>query len=450
MKKKKIRSLNQIEEYFEDIRTPVKIALPKLKRKIDLSKFYLRQESIDLRYAILYKLIHEINHIRKLKYNITKRELFSLLTFARENAYKVIQCDKNVGIMIISISDLDKLAKDHLENNLTYRTLDKDETSSITLEINNQLEELYTNKNISKRVYKYQELKEQNRIRAGKFRILAKIHKEKFGIRPIINCINHPTEKLCSIIDSLLQPLVKSIKTILKDSHTITTRNGRIYIRIQVFLASCDFDSLYTNMKPEDTINRISEYLVKNDYLNVQDFDIEGIRAMLKLIFTKNIFRYRDKYYLQCIGIPIGCRCGPSIANLYLYTLEKSYLSLNPDIIYKRFIDDIFIASPKQIDKHYLCNQFKDLKLNIAENSKVNFLDLEISMDKLTKKLKFSLYIKPTNNFSYLLATSNHPKLIFNNIPVSLFIRIRRICTNFHDYLFFASLLVMQLVKRGY
>jgi hypothetical protein len=31
-----------------------------------------------------------------------------------------------------------------------------------------------------------------------------------------------------------------------------------------------------------------------------------------------------------------------------------------------------------------------------------------------------------------------------------LFIRVRRICSRFHDYLFFASLLVIQLVKRGY
>ena len=44
------------------------------------------------------------------------------------------------------------------------------------------------------------------------------------------------------------------------------------------------------------------------------------------------------------------------------------------------------------------------------------------------------MYIKPTNTFSYLLTNSNHPEFIFNNIPKSLFIRIRRICDSLIDY----------------
>ena len=46
--------------------------------------------------------------------------------------------------------------------------------------------------------------------------------------------------------------------------------------------------------------------------------------------------------------------------------------------------------------------------------------------------------------------TSNRPSQIFKNIPLSLFIRIRRICSNYLDYLYFSSLLIIQLCKRGY
>ena len=90
------------------------------------------------------------------------------------------------------------------------------------------------------------------------------------------------------------------------------------------------------------------------------------------------------------------------------------------------------------------------LKLNIVTSTTVVFLDLIISLDKITNSLNFSLYTKPTNTFAYLLINSNHPKFIFKNIPKSLFIRIRRICTNYSDYLFFANRLVEQLVNRGY
>ena len=162
-------------------------------------------------------------------------------------------------------------------------------------------------------------------------------------------------------MDFLLQPHVKSIKTILRDSQQLLQEMENYKFNCnEVFLSSCDFESLYTNMKPNDTIDRISQYLSNNVSFNTDNLDIIGFREILKLIFTKNIFSYNDKFYIQRIGIPMGCKCGPTVANLYLYTLEKSYLNLYPDIIYKRFIDDIFIASTKKLDKLELCNQFGD------------------------------------------------------------------------------------------
>jgi hypothetical protein len=80
----------------------------------------------------------------------------------------------------------------------------------------------------------------------------------------------------------------------------------------------------------------------------------------------------------------------------------------------------------------------------------VLFLDLEISYDSVINKLHFSLYIKPTNTFGYLLPSSNHPKHIFANIPTSLIKRIRRICSSYADYIYHSYVLHDRLVKRGY
>jgi hypothetical protein len=147
----------------------------------------------------------------------------------------------------------------------------------------------------------------------------------------------------------------------------------------------------------------------------------------------------------------MGCKCGPSVANLYLYILEKNWVSLNSSsILYKRFIDDIFIASTTELDLNEFSTQFNYLKLNINNDKSVIFLDLKIKFEPLTKKLVFNLYIKPTNSCSYLMPISNHPKHIFDNIPVSLFTRIRRICTFYTDYLANSRNLIVQLVKQGY
>ena len=61
----------------------------------------------------------------------------------------------------------------------------------------------------------------------------------------------------------------------------------------------------------------------------------------------------------------MGCICGPSIANLYVYILEKEWLNKHKDIIYYRFIDDIFIASGYKINLLEFKSTFGYLKLNI-------------------------------------------------------------------------------------
>ena len=55
-------------------------------------------------------------------------------------------------------------------------------------------------------------------------RLLPKLHKDKFGVRAIINCINHPTEKLCKLVDSFLKPIVAGLPTVLKDSQDLLQR----------------------------------------------------------------------------------------------------------------------------------------------------------------------------------------------------------------------------------
>lgn len=119
-------------------------------------------------------------------------------------------------------------------------------------------------------------------------------------------------------------------------------------------------------------------------------------------------------------------------------------------MIYFRFIDDIFIATLKEFNINNLTSNFDYLTLNVVSSDVVNFLDLDIKLCKYTNRLNFSVYIKPTNTFSYLDTSSNHPKFIFKNIPKTLFIRIRRICSDLSDYLFYARKLFSQLVIRGY
>ena len=117
---------------------------------------------------------------------------------------------------------------------------------------------------------------------------------------------------------------------------------------------------------------------------------------------------------------------------------------------FSRYIDDVFIVSNNMSEIDALNISFLNLKLNTDIGKKVHFLDVEITIDNSTGTLDFSLFIKPTNTFSYLLTSSNHPNYIFKNIPKSLYIRIRRNNSSLHNYFYFSRLLTFQLMNRGY
>ena len=168
------------------------------------------------------------------------------------------------------------------------------------------------------------------------------------------------------------------------------------------------------------------------------------------MILENNYFKYNSLIYLQKIGIAMGCICGPSLANLYLYIIEIKWLYIHRPIFYGRFIDDIAFMDLTDLDLEDFKSIFGNSELNITSGDTVIFLDLIIQFNDSTKQLKFSLYNKPSNNFGYLLTNSNHPEHIFDNIIKSLFIRIRRVCTDYSDFVIASIKLAKQLLQRNY
>ena len=81
---------------------------------------------------------------------------------------------------------------------------------------------------------------------------------------------------------------------------------------------------------------------------------------------------------------------------------------------------------------------FSATVVKILNDHNVDFLDVNTSIEKISGDLIFKPFFKKTNTFSYLLSNSSHPNFIFKNIPKSLFIRLRRICSNINDFCYFS------------
>ncbi len=381
--------------------------------------------------------------------NLNEEQIFTLENFLRGKNFIVSQCDKNVGFAVLSKNLYNKLCDDHLNSNdTTYEKLLNNPLKNTRVSILNSIKNLNNNNHISDKLFRHLTLEN---CKLGKFKIQPKIHKSKFSIRPIVASINHPTTKISFVVDFLLQPIVTKQNTYLKDSQNLIQKYDEFGFddTDSLEIGTADFESLYQNIISTNAIPKICSFLESIHFGN-EHIDIYAIKVFLELIFNHNVFKYGDKYYRQIIGIAMGCICGPTVANLYLYICEKNWVALNNLPLYKRFIDDIAYVSKKGLNQSELTSNFENLKLNFYINDTVPFLDLNISFDKLKNKLKFSLFIKPTNTFQYLYFNSNHPKHIFKNIPKSLFIRIRRICSEDIEYYFFSRSLFGQLIKRGY
>ena len=187
------------------------------------------------------------------------------------------------------------------------------------------------------------------------------------------------------------------------------------------------------------------------DKLDNNHIDIIGFYNILKMVFDNNVFSFNKKFYRQIKGVAMGSKCGPTVANIYLYCLEINFLKIYKPIFYGRYIDDIFCIFKDNFDTSILINNFfKNLILNEVTTEVINFLDLNIYKDKVTNQIKFSLFIKPTHTFSYLLTSSNHPYFVIKNLPKGIFIRIRRICSSLTDFFFFSNKVLIQLKSRGY
>ena len=136
----------------------------------------------------------------------------------------------------------------------------------IFIEAKNTLEDLNKRGYISNSIFKSIHPKIFYKKLAN-FRILMKLHKpNKFGIRPLVNCSNTTLSIISKTIDYFLKPLMINHYTYIKDSQNLIqlTRNKKYDNNLKLY--SADFESLYTNIPLDKSIQIIMDMSAK--YLN--------------------------------------------------------------------------------------------------------------------------------------------------------------------------------------
>ena len=79
----------------------------------------------------------------------------------------------------------------------------------------------------------------------------------------------------------------------------------------------------------------------------------------------------------------MGSIFGPTCACIFVHHLESHWLIINRPVLYKRYIDDIILICNDNSLLNSLQNNFNNLVLIISSEEIVNFLDLNIYIDKI-------------------------------------------------------------------
>ena len=159
-------------------------------------------------------------------------------------------------------------------------------------------------------------------------------------------------------------------------------------------------ESLFTNIPLVETID-LATNLIFGSIPN-----IKVTKAELKKLFlfatSRTNFVFESKMYDQVDGVCMGSPLGPTLANLFMSHNENLWIqnySGNKPLMYKRYVDDIFLAFENKSDSDqffaYLNDRHKNIKFTKEDevDRSLPFLDIKIQS---SDTLKTSVYRKPT------------------------------------------------------
>ena len=123
-------------------------------------------------------------------------------------------------------------------------------------------------------------------------------------------------------------------------------------------------------------------------------------------------------------------------------------------LMYIRYIDDLFMIW-KGTEKELLkfLKEINEIHPTIKfeykySREKIEFLDTVVSISE--RRLKTSLYTKPSDRKAYLHSKSYHPRSTKESIAYSQATRLRRLCTEEEEFDKHAEKLMVDLTNRGY
>ncbi|CAF4339843.1 unnamed protein product, partial [Didymodactylos carnosus] len=415
----------------------------------------------------LFKNIKIDNFLRSLfanrhqyQQNLSIEEQIALIQLQKRTDIIIRPADKNVGICIIENQVYESKVLQQLNDTNYYEMYNSNPCTQLYWRIKFVLNELLENNDITRfEIVKLKPVRPSSAV----FYILPKLHKKSCPGRPIVSGCQHMTSNISKYLEQQLTPFIPLLQDIaledynidnyiiLKDTNHLLIEidklnhqinDQKLYVKY-ITLVSGDISALYTNIDQKDGLSELNDFVSNNSYRTNFSLTMNCFNKLLEVVLTGNVFIFKGVYFHQRMGTAMGTELATPYANIYVFKKEINALKLfvkkySSSLILRffRFLDDILcilFTTDKNIieDLFNLLNQINNLKYTFeSSTTKINFLDVNIIINKTLNRLETSLYVKPSNTFQYLQYTSSHPRYVIDNIPLSLSNRIVRLCSS--------------------
>uniref|UniRef100_A0A0K0CXK6 Fungal_trans domain-containing protein n=1 Tax=Angiostrongylus cantonensis TaxID=6313 RepID=A0A0K0CXK6_ANGCA len=140
-----------------------------------------------------------------------------------------------------------------------------------------------------------------------------------FKVRPIISCVDRPTDRVTWLITLVLTQLLMYIPAHLTNTQMFLDRLRNAEPNNAYVMESFVVTAFYTNVSNDSAMQAIRELLIQHEgATNMYGFSIQQLTTLLKECLNCSIFTWSGSYYAQIRGLAMGQRLAPSLAIPYM------------------------------------------------------------------------------------------------------------------------------------
>ena len=256
--------------------------------------------------------------------------------------------------------------------------------------------------------------------------------------------LKSPTIAISRWLDGLLRPLFNCLAcdTTIPNGIQLLKQVERWsaeYLTPATSFITMDVTDLYTMIPQEGGVTAIKRLIDACGLKQIDGVKKEIILALTRFVITNNYFYLDGSYYKQIRGGAMGSPLTLTIANAYMYFVERpiSKWANRTCSLYYRYIDDLFIMSNIHADILKGLVKFwnrLDSNIEFSESIGQTAEYLDVKLENTGGELVSNVFHKPSHEPYFLPFTSVHALHIKKNIPFEALVRAIRYCSSYNAF----------------